>query len=354
MRTRGLCLFLVTVATCCARAVTVTPVGEFPLPGLEPGQEAPPGLSGLTRVGGDTYLSVCDKGGLLHRMTILVDRASGAVTGCVFAATVKLAGKGRQDFECVAWDDANRLVWVGDEHDGSIRAFRPATGELAKSLDVPAVYGAFRYNRSFEALSIRADGLEMWTCNEDALCRSDAVNRDGPPVDDGPRTTRERGSTVRIQKFARAATQFDWKPAGQWAYRTDPIGGRNFAGKARSGVAEMCCLDDGTVLVLEREMSVKGGGILPVPSFRCRIYEVDFAGATDVSGISSLNGATYRPAGKKAVFDKDTGFAMYEGLCLGPLLADGSRSLLMISDGDAGAAARLYALKVVSPQPPQM
>ncbi len=334
--------------------VTVTPVGEFPLPGLQSGEEAPPGLSGLTRVGGDMYFSVCDKNGMLHQMTIRVDRASGAVTGCVFMTAVKLEGKGKQDFESVAWDDANRMVWAGNEHDGSICAFLPTTGKQVKTLDVPAVYDAFRYNRSFESLSIRANGLEMWTCNEDALCRSDAVNKIGPLVDDGPRTTRERGSTVRIQKFARATPQADWKPAGQWAYLTDPIGGKNFANKARNGVAEMCCLDDGTVLVLEREMSVKGGGFLPVPSFRCRIYQLDFSNATDVSEFSSLNGASFKPVGKKLVFAQNTGFAMYEGMCLGPRLADGSQSLLMISDGDAGAVARLYALKVMFPPPSQM
>ena len=334
--------------------VTVTPVGEFPLPGLQPGEEAPPGLSGLTRVGGDMYFTVCDKNGMLHQLTICMDRASGAITGCVFGLSVKLEGKGKLDFESVAWDDANRWVWIGDELDGSIRAFHPTTGKRVKEVDVPAVYDAFRYNRSFESLSIRTGGLEMWTCNEDALCRSDAVNKIGPPVDDGPRTTREHGSTVRIQKFARATPQADWKPAGQWAYRTDPIGGKNFANKARCGVSEMCCLDDGTVLVLEREMSVKGGGFLPVPSFRCRIYQVDFAGATDVSGNSSLNGVPFKPVDKKLVFAQNTGFAMYEGLCLGPLLADGTRSLLMISDGDAGAVARLYALKVSFPPPSQM
>ena len=197
---------MVGVAWACG-AVTVTPVGEFPMPGLQPGKDAPPGLSGLTRVGGDTYFTVCDKGGWLHQLTICMDRASGAITGCVFGLSVKLEGKGKLDFESVAWDDANRWVWIGDELDGSIRAFHPTTGKRVKEVDVPAVYDAFRYNRSFESLSIRAGGLEMWTCNEDALCRSDAVNKIGPPVDDGPRTTREHGSTVRVQKLARATPQ---------------------------------------------------------------------------------------------------------------------------------------------------
>ena len=340
----------------------MTPVGEFPLPGLQPGKQGPPGMSGLTHVGGDMYYAVRDKGRFLHLLMIRLDGTSGAITSCVYGTAVELTGKPRSDFECVAWDDANRWVWAGDEYDGSICAFQPTTGEKVKTLAVPPVYDAFRYNMSFESLSIRANGLEMWTCNEDALCRADAVNREGPPVDDGPLATRAHGSEVRIQKFARATPQADWRPAGQWAYRTDPIGGKDFLGKARNGVAEMCCLDDGTVLVLEREMSIKSGGMMPLPSFRCRIYQVDFAGATDVSAVMSLNGATYRPVAKKMVFDRDTGLAMYEGLCLGPQLADGSRSLLMISDGDAGAKASLYALKVrfssdqrnASPPSPQL
>ena len=338
------CLGVGTVLA--ARAVTVTPVGEFPLSGANPEEVAPPGLSGLTRVGGDRYYAVRDKGGFLQPMTIRVDLSTGAVTGCVFGAAVSLGKEGRRDFECVAWDEASRLVWVGDENDGAIRAFDPATGAVAKSLAVPAVYDAFRFNRSFESLSIRANGLEMWTCNEDALCRADAVRKDGPPVDDGPRVTRAHGSVVRIQKFSRATPQAEWEPAGQWAYETDPFGGANFIGKARCGVAEMCCLDDGEVLAMEREMSVKKGEMFP--SFRCRIYQVDFTGATDVSKVTSLAGAEYRPVAKKCLFGQNTGFAMYEGMCLGPRLADGSRSLLLVSDGDGGAAVRLYALKIAA------
>ncbi len=323
----------------------VVPVGELDLSGSSPGEAAPSGLSGITRVGGDLYYAVRDKGGLLQPMTIRLDRATGAVTGCVFGAEIHLdGGQGRIDFECVAWDDANRLVWAGNEHDGTISAFNPVTGALARRLATPAVYDAFRFNRSFESLSIRADGLEMWTCNEEALCRSDAVRKDGPPVNDGPRSTRDRGSMVRIQKFVRQSPTSEWTPAGQWAYQVDPLGGANFIGKARSGVADMCCLDDGTLLVLEREMSVKKGSF--VPSFRCRLYQVDFAGATDVSAVSALAGASFKPVAKRCLFSQNTSFAMYEGICLGPMLADGSRSLLMVSDDD-GAVSRLYALKLV-------
>ena len=72
----------ILTATLAAMGVTLTPVGEFPLPGLQSRQEGPPGLSGITRVGGDTYFVVCDKGGLLHQMTIRIDRDTGVITGC--------------------------------------------------------------------------------------------------------------------------------------------------------------------------------------------------------------------------------------------------------------------------------
>ncbi len=333
-----------------ASGIELVSVGEFALPGAKPGEAAPTGLSGMTRVDGDLYYAVSDRDGLLFPMTVRVDRATGAVTGCVFGVAVVLPGHGKRDMESVAWDGARRMVWIGDEWDGSIRAFDPVTGEYRGEVSVPPVYGAFRFNRSFETLAIRANWLEMWTCNEEALCRKDAVVKLGPDVDDGPRATRSRGSVVRLQKFDRSGPQADWRPAGQWAYVTDPIGGGDFLGKARSGVADACCLDDGTILVLEREMSLRKGSLLP--SFRCHIYQAAFDGATDVSRIQSLNGADYSPVAKKRLFGQNTGFAMYEGLCLGPMLADGSRSILMISDSDAGAVARLYALRLVGAPSP--
>ena len=164
-------------------------------------------------------------------------------------------------------------------------------------------------------------------------------------MDDGPLSTREQGSRVRLQKFTRTGPDAAWTPAGQWAYVTDPIGGAPFLDKARSGVSDVLCLDDGTLLVLEREMSIRKGDLL-LPSFRCRIYEVDFAGATDTSGLLSLTDPSVHPVKKTRRFGARTGFAMYEGSCLGPELADGSRSVLLVADGDDGAANRILALKL--------
>lgn len=339
-------------AALAAASLALAPVGELAFPRAWNGASLN-GLSGLTHVADDAYYAVRDSGGALFALTIGVDRATGMPTNGVVTGQTALAGRG--DLECVAWDRARRWVWVGDEDDGSIRAFDPATGAERARAAVPAVFDAFRYNRSFEALTLRPDGLEMWACNEEALCRREAEGRTAkkaapvrattPDVDDGPRATRAHGTRVRLQRFTRPAPEAAWTAAGQWMYVTDSVGGGDFAGKSRCGVSGLLCLGDGTLLVLEREMSIKKGKVLP--SFRCRIYEIDFNHADDVADVVALKETARRPVAKRRLFGAHTGLAMYEGICLGPALADGSRSVLLISDGDDGAANRILAFRLV-------
>ncbi len=341
-----------------AATLSLSSVGEFALPSTWQGTPIR-GVSGLTRVADDSYYAIRDSRGLLYSLTVGVDRATGAVTNCLVTGATRLAGRG--DLECVVWDAARRCVWTADEDDGSIRAFDPVMGGELACVTVPKLFDAFRFNFSFEALALRANGLEMWTCNEEALNRREAVRRvakkatpvrpDTPDVDDGPLATRGRGSRIRLQRFTRTDPMADWRVAGQWMYETDPIGGNDFMGKSRSGVADLLCLDDGTLLALEREMSIKKGHFLP--SFRCRIYQIDRTGADDVSDRISLKDVACRSVAKKRLFGANTGLAMYEGICLGPKLADGSRSVLLISDGDDGAANRILALKLSVEGEPQ-
>ena len=339
-------------AALAAASLALAPVGELAFPRAWNGASLN-GLSGLTRVADDAYYAVRDSGGALFALTIGVDRATGMPTNGVVTGQTALAGRG--DLECVAWDCARRWVWVGDEDDGSIRAFDPATGAERARAAVPAVFDAFRYNRNFEALTLRPDGLEMWACNEEALCRREAEGRTAkksapvrattPDVDDGPRATRAHGTRVRLQRFTRPAPEAAWTAAGQWMYVTDSVGGGDFAGKSRCGVSGLLCLGDGTLLVLEREMSIKKGKVLP--SFRCRIYAIDFNHADDVADVVALKETARRPVAKRRLFGAYTGLAMYEGICLGPALADGSRSVLLISDGDDGAANRILAFRLL-------
>ena len=102
----------------------------------------------------------------------------------------------------------------------------------------------------------------------------------------------------------------------------------------RSGVSDLCALEDGTLLVLERELSRKGVD----PAYRVRIYAVR-PGRDEPFDVE-------RPLAKKLLFDADTGSANYEGVCLGPVLDNGERVLVMVSDGGSADDERLYVLRM--------
>ncbi len=196
-------------------------------------------------------------------------------------------------------------------------------------VDLPAVYLGVRKNRGLEALAIHPDGHDMWTCNENEL-----------PVDDA--VSPSRVEFVRLTRFTRRTPAQPWRVSGQWAYRLESPGTGLARGRTRNGVAALCVLDDGVVLVLEREKTGKG----EKASFRMRVCRVVFPGATDVSGWQSLSERPFVPVRKQIVYEAETGHAMYEGMCLGPVLDDGSRTLLLISDGDGHADERILSLRI--------
>ena len=274
----------------------------------------PEGLSGISRIGGDRYFSVDDRGGILHELEI-VQNEDGEIGSCTVKRSIRL--EGRTDLEGCAYDPLDGRVWVSDEHDTSVRQFDPETGRETARVAVPEVFGKnIRRNRSFEGLTIAPDGYRMYVANEDTLAC------DGKPADAAA------GGVVRIQEFVRAGKGARWMPTRQFRYRTDPVEGAGFRGTAISGVAGLCATGDGMLLVLEREMSQKN----PLfPSFRGRLYEIGL----DTDAIEP---------GKRLLWDEDTMFANYEGICLGPELKNGCRSLVLVSDGGGKAEERLLVL----------
>ena len=281
------------------------------------GDDAPEGLSAVSRVSGDRYYCVNDRGGMLYEVEIASNPEGDDGT---FAVKHGVKLDGRVDLEGCAYDPLTRWVWVSDEHDTSIRAYDPKTGAMVAKASVPAAYREnVRHNRSLEGLAISPDGRRMYAVNEDTL------KCDGEPA------TTERGGVVRIQEFARNDSADPWKPTRQFKYATDTVEGSDYKGHVVSGVSAICVPGGGRLFVLEREMSVKKG---LMPMFRGRIYEITLPqGAPD--------GA---PIAKRLLWDENTMFANYEGLSLGPDRPDGSCTLVLVADGGGGADANVLIL----------
>ena len=265
----------------------------------------PVGLSAISRSCDGRYYCVDDRGGMLHEAEMSL---SESLSDGSFSVVRSIRLSRRVDLEGCACDPLTGWVWVSDEHDASIRAFDTNTGQMVAKAAVPEAYRKYsRRNRSIEGLAISPDGLRMYACNEDTL------ECDGDP------SSRERGGIVRIQEFARSDAADIWRPSRQIRYATDHVEGTDFKGAVVSGVSALCVPEDGRLLVLEREMSVKK---TLLPTFRCRIYEVDPSAPAQADGT----------AAKRLVWGENTMFANYEGLCRGPDLSDGSRTLVLVSD----------------------
>jgi hypothetical protein len=272
-------------------------------------EESPKGLSGIALVADGRYVAVCDRGGKAYEFSARLEEDELADFSIV--REMAFEGFSDADFEGCAIDPLDRTkLWVSDEKTTSIFSFSLKTLKRIDKIALLPVYAGVRFNRSLESLSISPDGLEMWTANEDSL------------EQDGPSASRKNGGVVRLQRLVRKGKGGPWKLDRQVKYRTDAIGGEGFAGVERSGVADVLALGGGKLLVLEREFSRKN----PLfPDFRLRIYLV-------------------QGEGKKLVWERENSFANYEGMCLGPKLSDGSKSIVLVADAGDNALRSLMVL----------
>ena len=146
---------------------------------------------------------------------------------------------------------------------------------------------------------------------------------------------------MRLLKFTRPDARGDFTLAGTYSYTTDawrqPC---NYGGQGRRGVSGLCALPDGSLLVLERELSFGGTKTWEAMSTArlfFAVYRVDASGGRREKLVS----------GGGRVF----AFGNYEGICLGPRLPDGSWSVLLVSDSGDGVSPALVLPMVLSLKP---
>ena len=232
------------------------------------------------------------------------------------------------DFEGIAYTNSTLdSVFVSYEMGPGVKEFSLSTGALTETIVIPPVFSSIRSNRGFESLARSADGAVMWTANEEAL------------TIDGVESTTAAGTTVRLLRLDNVGGTF--QAGAQHAYLTEPIHpGGLFPD--RSGLADLVVLPDGTLLALERSFNV-----LASPNFLSSIYQVDFAGATDVSTAvynSGLIGQSYTPVDKELLWSgaaDGAGGQNLEGLALGPQLANGNWVLLGVSDDGSSTTSTI-------------
>ncbi len=193
-------------------------------------------------------------------------------------------------------------------------------------------------NRGMEGLAISPDGRTLFGVMQNALLQDHGLS---------PGTTDRLGLNNRILKIDLLTGE-----THEYVYVLEAI-------NRGQGVSEILAINDHEFLVVERD-NRSNLQTPPQAPTRKKIYKIDLAGATDVSGIDSLPAGAL-PMGvlpvSKTLFidllDADLNLAptiaeKIEGLSWGPDLLDGRHVLYVISDNDLSLslATQIYSFAI--------
>lgn len=278
--------------------------------------------SGIAYLGGTQYAVVSDKS--QNEGFFLFDIQLDSVTGQI-ASVVNQgfygSGKTNRDGEGIAFVKPLNALFISGESDNRILGYDLDGKETGSEAEVPEVFKKARGNYGFESLSYNDSTRLLWTCNEATL------TTDG----DAANSTNQVQNRLRLQSF-----DTDLKPRSQYAYLMDRPKAFRESGEYAMGVSEVAALDNGSLLVLEREFFVPKAklGAWAV----CKLYQVFPDKSQPLNTTEPLTAdSPYMSKHLLAEWTTRLGLfthriANYEGMCLGPELADGSRVLVLISD----------------------
>jgi hypothetical protein len=221
--------------------------------------------------------------------------------------------------------DAESIRFAGGDllyaSEGNARAgVAPSIGQISgdggylRTFAVPAHYLpgrklGIRHNRAFESLTLSADGARILAATEDTLIQDGDASGPG-------------GGLSRILLLDRASGA----PVAEHVYEIEPGG---------AGLSELLALEGDRYLALERRLSPSGG------ADTAKIFLTDLANASDVLGRPMLKGPRYRPVEKTLLLDLGAlGIPLgnIEGMTFGETLANGSGTLILVSDNDFARA----------------
>lgn len=328
-----------------ALALSILDPGQGPVALADGAAVSPRELSGVTWVpGGSEFLAVSDDQPRVYRLSVGIDAATGQITSATTLGALTLtqsdgsALPAGRDTEGVALGVAGSSLFVSDESGPRLREHSLATGRaLAEvgpaSAPALAVFASQRPNLGWESLSLAPDTGVLWTANEEAL------------TVDGPSGSGNKNTLVRLQQLAPG-----FAPSAQFAYRVSGEAVPGTIGNTNAGVSDLVALAGGQLLVLERSAGLVTFD--PDIDIRNRIFLVDFTGATDVTGLASLASGGFTTVSKTLLWEGLFPDDNFEGIALGPTLANGDRSLILVSDDGSNLHQSLYALRLVGiPEP---
>jgi hypothetical protein len=191
--------------------------------------------------------------------------------------------------------------------------------------------GGLRDNLGLESLAMSPDGLRVWLAAENPLAQ-----------DDEPPGIERSARTRLLELVVDGATLV---PGRELVYEIAPSGRAPVLGSGQrlvdQGVVALLWVGETELLSMERaflrdDETGRGANLV-------RIFHVRLNGADEVSGVASLHDATHaRPVEKTLILDLSEAASRlrpslapldnFEAMAWGPLLPDGTRTLLIAAD----------------------
>lgn len=292
----------------------------------------PPGnYSGITHISGNKYAVVSDKSPYdgFYIFSIDIDSITGELVNVrnegFFSDSLR-----NGDCEGVAYCNYLSTLFICRETDSAIFEYSLNGKLTGRELNVPKLYTRGMGNYGFESLVYDDYSKLFWTVNESTMNI------------DGLQATSLNGiaNKLRLLSF-----DVNLQPKTQYAYLMDPPVSHFKSSVFAMGVSELAAVENGHLIVLEREFYVpkmKIGAYVV-----CKLYEIipneDYAMKV---GESINDNTKFIP--KRLIYSFITKLkpfrntlANYEGMCLGPTLVDGNRTIILISDSQSQYAGVL-------------
>lgn len=268
--------------------------------------------SGITWLGGNRYAVANDKSPTagFYLMTIETDSLSGKLLS-VREDTFLTCGLPNRDEEGICYMPQIQTVFVSGEDDQEILEYNLQGQLTGRKLNIPEIFKTAYSNGGFEALTYQAQTHRFWTTSENTL------KADGQK----PNIDRKIKNRLRLQSF-----DDDLQPKEQYWYESDSTIIKKRKGRSILGVSGLAALEDGRIVVLEREMYFPKKQI----GSYClvKLYIVDPSQHKPGEVLKKTLLTEFRTK----VNLTRRNFANFEGICVGPKLSDGRQLLILICD----------------------
>ena len=274
----------------------------------------PPGnYSGITWIGGDRYAVVSDKsatdGFFIFRIDI--DTVRGRIRR-VEDLGFRSSGLPNRDAEGIAWIPDRQTVMVVGEADSRIVEYNLDGQPTGWSFQLPTA----STSQGYESLAYDAGTHMLWTMTEASCPSTDGISL-RKTIEAPPGTV--WGAAIHLDDSLCTPIPYLYTPDPP---RKKPVRGEPYV----HGVSELLALANGSLLVLEREVWAARNGLRA--AVWCKLYRAFPARqSADVPTQKQLVASW-----KTSLPSIPPRLANYEGMTLGPRLADGSQTVILIAD----------------------